>query len=104
MNYREMLEWHRQHNADVTLATIQMPPSAAERFGVAEIDENYLIMGFEEKPKHGNPAPSRFDPNMVSISMGVYLFETKVLLDALHEDRRPPIPRTTSARMSYRGI
>jgi glucose-1-phosphate adenylyltransferase len=88
MNYREMLEWHRSHNADITIATIQMPPSAAERFGIAEIDEHYRITGFEEKPKHGNPAPSRFDPNMVSVSMGVYLFETKVLLDALHEDSK----------------
>jgi glucose-1-phosphate adenylyltransferase len=74
------------HNADITIATIQMPPSAACRFGIAEIDEDYRITGFEEKPQHGNPAPSRFDPNMVSVSMGIYLFETKVLLDALHED------------------
>ena len=86
MNYREMLEWHRRHNADITIATIRMPPSEAVRYGIAEIDENYRITGFEEKPLHGEPAPSRFDPNMVSASMGVYLFNTNVLLDALHED------------------
>src|ERR1039457_105005 len=63
MNYREMLEWHRRHNADITIATIRMPPSEAVRYGIAEIDENYRITGFEEKPKHGEPAPSRFDPD-----------------------------------------
>jgi glucose-1-phosphate adenylyltransferase len=86
MNYREMLDWHRQHNADVTIATIQLPPSEACRFGITEIDEDFRIVGFEEKPKHGHPAPSRFDPNMVSASMGIYLFRTNVLLEALHED------------------
>jgi glucose-1-phosphate adenylyltransferase len=86
MNYREMLDWHRQRNADITIATIQMPPSEACRFGITEVAEDYRIVGFEEKPKHGNPARSRFDPNMVSISMGIYLFKTNVLLDALHED------------------
>jgi glucose-1-phosphate adenylyltransferase len=86
MNYREMLEWHRQHNADITIATIQIAPAEAGRFGIAEIDAGYRIVGFEEKPQHGNPAPSRFDPNMVSASMGIYLFTTRILLEALHED------------------
>jgi glucose-1-phosphate adenylyltransferase len=90
MNYREMLEWHRQHNADITIATIQIAPAEAGRFGIAEIDAGYRIVGFEEKPQHGNPAPSRFDPNMVSASMGIYLFTTRVLLEALHEDSQAP--------------
>ena len=90
MNYREMLDWHRQHNADITIATIQVAPAEADRFGIAEIDADYRIVGFEEKPQHGNPAPSRFDANMVSASMGVYLFNTEVLLEALHEDSQEP--------------
>jgi glucose-1-phosphate adenylyltransferase len=88
MNYRDMLDWHRQHGADVTIATIQVEPEQAERFGVAEIDSDYRIVGFEEKPKHGHPKRSRFDPAMVSASMGIYLFETDVLLRELHEDAR----------------
>lgn len=88
MNYLEMTEWHVRHDADITVATIQIPPSEATRFGVAEIDENYRITGFEEKPKHGNPKPSAFDPEMVSASMGIYLFRTSVLLEALREDAR----------------
>jgi glucose-1-phosphate adenylyltransferase len=86
MNYREMLVWHRERSADITIATLQVPPEEACRFGVAEIDEGYRIVGFEEKPKHGNAARSRFDNSMVSASMGIYLFSTDVLLEALHED------------------
>ena len=86
MNYREMVDWHRQHNADITIATIQVPPEEAGRFGVVEIDDDYRIVGFEEKPQHGHPKPSRFDPAMVSASMGIYVFNTEVLLRALHED------------------
>jgi len=47
-------------------------------------------VGFEEKPQHGNPAHSRFDPSMVSASMGIYVFNTSVLLEALHEDADDP--------------
>jgi glucose-1-phosphate adenylyltransferase len=90
MNYREMLGWHRQHNADITIATIQVAPGEADRFGIAEIDADYRIVGFEEKPQHANPARSPFDANMVSASMGVYLFNTEVLLEALHEDSQEP--------------
>jgi len=86
MNYLEMLVWHRARNADITIATLQVPPEDAVHFGVAEIDEGYRIVGFEEKPQHGNAARSRFDASMVSASMGIYLFSTEVLLEALHED------------------
>lgn len=90
MNYREMLEWHHQHNADVTLATIQISPEDATRFGVAQINSDYRITGFEEKPKHGHPTPSVFNKSMVSASMGVYIFSTPVLLKALLENAEDP--------------
>jgi glucose-1-phosphate adenylyltransferase len=90
MNYHEMIDWHRQHTADVTIATIQAPPEDACRFGVAEIAADYRIVGFEEKPQHGNPARSRFDPAMISASMGIYVFKTGILLEALHEDAEDP--------------
>jgi len=86
MNYHEMIDWHRRHNADVTIATIQIPPEEAGRFGVLEIDPEYRVIGFEEKPQHGKPVRSQFDPSMVSSSMGIYVFNTDVLLKALHED------------------
>jgi glucose-1-phosphate adenylyltransferase len=90
MDYGEMFEWHRAHDADITLATIQVPPSEAGRFGVLEISEDYGVTGFEEKPQHDHPARSRFDPSMVSASMGIYIFNTGVLLKALHEDSQDP--------------
>ncbi len=90
MNYREMLDWHRQHRADVTVATIRIPPEEAVRFGVAQIDSDYQIVDWEEKPDHGRPAPSIFNPSMVSASMGVYAFSTDALLEALAEDAENP--------------
>jgi glucose-1-phosphate adenylyltransferase len=86
MDYRELLECHHGHDADITLATIQIPPEQADRFGVVEIDEEQRVVGFEEKPRHGHPKRSPFNGEMVSASMGVYLFRTEVLLRALHEN------------------
>ena len=59
MNYREMLDWHRA----AAMPTSPSPPSRCRpeeacRFGIAEIDADYRIVGFEEKPQHGNPARS----------------------------------------------
>ena len=53
---------------------------------MAEIDADYRVVGFEEKPQHDAPRRSRFDPSMISASMGIYVFKTEVLLRALHED------------------
>jgi len=86
MNYGEMIACHHAHRADVTLATIQVDPAEAGRFGVIEADSEHRVIGFEEKPQHGNPARSVFNPNMISASMGVYLFKTDVMLRALVED------------------
>ncbi len=90
MNYGEMSDWHRKQKADITIATIQIPPEESGRFGVAQIDPSYRIIGFEEKPQHGHPAHSPFDPTMVSASMGIYLFNTQILLDALRADAADP--------------
>jgi glucose-1-phosphate adenylyltransferase len=93
MNYHDMLDWHHQHHADITLATLRVPPAEAGRFGVLDIDADFRVVGFEEKPQHGKPLPSRFDPSMVSASMGIYVFGTDVLLNALHEDAQNPNSR-----------
>jgi glucose-1-phosphate adenylyltransferase len=90
MNYWEMVDWHRRNGAEITIATIQVRPEEANRFGVVEIEADYRIVGFEEKPQHGHPKPSRFDSSMVSASMGIYIFNTDVLLRALHEDAQDP--------------
>jgi glucose-1-phosphate adenylyltransferase len=87
MDYREMLDWHLACRASATIGMVQVPPVDAGRFGVASIDpENYIVRGFEEKPNHGAPARSPFNPEMCSISMGIYLFETQALASALRAD------------------
>jgi glucose-1-phosphate adenylyltransferase len=86
MDYHEMVDWHLQQNADITIATIQVPPGEASRFGIARIDADYRIREFEEKPKHGSPFPSVFNPAMSSASMGIYVFNARVLIQALLED------------------
>jgi glucose-1-phosphate adenylyltransferase len=90
MNYREMLQWHRSKHADITIATLQVAPEEARHFGVAEIEPDYVIKGFEEKPRHGNPVRSVFDPDAVSASMGIYVFNTKVLVEELIADAENP--------------
>ena len=90
MNYLEMVDWHRRYKADVTIATLQIAPEEATRFGVTDIDEHYEIRGFEEKPQHGNPIRSVFNPEMVSASMGIYMFRRQILHDALIEDAADP--------------
>jgi glucose-1-phosphate adenylyltransferase len=90
MDYQEMMDWHRRHQADVTIATLQIPPGEASQFGVLKIGEGYQVMGFEEKPQHGNPTRSVFNPHMVSASMGVYIFSTPILLRALLDDAAAP--------------
>jgi glucose-1-phosphate adenylyltransferase len=90
MNYGSMFDLHHRHGADITIATTQVLPEEAERFGVAEITPQHRVAGFEEKPRHGHPTRSLFNPSMVSASMGIYIFNTDVLLRALREDAENP--------------
>ncbi|HVW86010.1 MAG TPA: glucose-1-phosphate adenylyltransferase [Bryobacteraceae bacterium] len=90
MDYGDMVAWHKAKHADITIATIQVDASEAGRFGVAQIDPDYRVYGFEEKPKHGNPVRSIFDPDMISASMGIYVFETSVLIEELRADAEDP--------------
>jgi glucose-1-phosphate adenylyltransferase len=89
MNYERMMQQHVDAGADVTLATILIDPSETSRFGVAEIDREGRIVGFLEKPKQTD-VRSPYNPRMVSGSMGVYLFNTDVLLPILLKDAEDP--------------
>jgi glucose-1-phosphate adenylyltransferase len=86
MNYAHMLEWHVERGADVTVATTKIPPSESGRFGIVSLDENYSIQRFDEKPPQERAVRSHFHQDACSASMGVYLFSTPVLLEALLED------------------
>ena len=90
MNYRSMFEQHRQHDADITIATTQVAPDEADRFGVVDITPDQRVVGFEEKPRHGHPVRSIFNPAMVSASMGIYIFNRDVLLRLVREDAEAP--------------
>src|SRR5437763_8247283 len=89
MNYDLMMRQHVDAGADVTLATILIDPSESARFGVVEVDRDARVVGFEEKPRT-TQLRSPFNPNMCSGSMGVYLFNTDVLLPALLKDAEDP--------------
>jgi glucose-1-phosphate adenylyltransferase len=89
MNYQLMLDQHIAAGADVTLATILIDPSESSRFGVMEIAHDGRITGFEEKP-NVTQLRSPYNPEMISASMGVYLFNTDVLLPVLLKDAEDP--------------
>ena len=89
MNYQKMLEQHVEAGADVTVATLEVAPEeASKRFGVLETDNNWRIVGFEEKPEH--PKESLVHPGKVNASMGVYLFNRQLLLPMLIADAENP--------------
>jgi len=98
MDYHEMVRSHQRRHADITIATIQIPPEEAGRFGIVEIDTSHRVIGFEEKPRHGDPARSMFNPQMASASMGIYVFNTAVLCQALLEDAEDPTSTHDFAR------
>lgn len=74
MDYEVMLDFHKENNADVTIATMPVPMEEASRFGIVIADEEKKIMEFEEKPEH---------PRSNLASMGIYIFSWPVLRDAL---------------------
>jgi glucose-1-phosphate adenylyltransferase len=89
MNYGLMLEHHKDAGADVTLATLPVKPDEVSRFGVVEVSRTGEVIGFQEKPKI-TTLRSPFNPTMVDASMGIYLFNTDVLLPALMKDAEDP--------------
>jgi glucose-1-phosphate adenylyltransferase len=85
MNYGLMLKQHVDSGADVTLGVIQIDPDETYRFGVMEVDRNNRVTGFEEKPTF-TKLRSPDNPNKVPGSMGIYLFNTDVLIPILLKD------------------
>ena len=85
MNYERMLRQHVDSGADVTLATILIEPEETFRFGVVDMDRDSRITGFQEKPKQ-TELRSPYNADKVSASMGIYLFNTDVLIPVLLKD------------------
>lgn len=81
MDIRQMVHFHRERDADVTVAALPVPISQCTSFGVIKADADGRVQEFQEKP--AQPACIPGDPSRCYASMGNYLFRTKTLLDAL---------------------
>jgi glucose-1-phosphate adenylyltransferase len=87
-DYREVLAFFNQADAEALIMTRVLPTQEATRFGVIGVDEDRRIIEFAEKPKKPFSVP--WDSSKSLISMGVYLFKTPVLIRALIKDARNP--------------
>jgi glucose-1-phosphate adenylyltransferase len=84
MDYARMLRFHQERGAAATLATIEVPVADAHRFGVIVVDEHERVTGFQEKPAHPATIPGSSDLTLAS--MGVYIFDTDILMRTLEAD------------------
>ncbi len=81
MNYDDLITFHQEKRADVTVAALTVSPDEASRFGIIQTDDNYRVIDFEEKP---------LQPKSNLGSMGIYVFTTDVLSRVLREDDQDP--------------
>ena len=81
MNYNKMLEFHKAKKADLTIAHINVSLEEASRFGILNTDDDLRIVEFLEKPEH---------PVSTKASMGIYIFNWKVLREYLIRDEENP--------------
>ena len=88
MDYEAMLQQHVNDGADVTVACIEVPRMEASAFGVMHVDDTGRILSFLEKPADPPPMPGK--PDRALASMGVYVFETKLLFELLRQDAANP--------------
>jgi len=88
MDYREMIRYHKEKDADVTVACVTMSKESSSLFGVIEVDKNLHVLGFQEKPENPKTIPK--NSNDIHASMGIYLFKRDTLLEELEQDVQAP--------------
>lgn len=88
MDIRQMIQFHLDHRADVTVAALPVPLQAAKGFGIIEANAEQVIVGFEEKPKQPKSMPG--NPKMAYSSMGNYIFNVDTLMRTLEQDAKEP--------------
>lgn len=88
MDYRGMLDAHIQKNADLTVAIMEMDKRFSREFGVVQISDNMQILDFQEKPAKPKTVPGK--PDKMFINMGIYIFNTDILVKRLIENARKP--------------
>jgi glucose-1-phosphate adenylyltransferase len=88
MNYMEMVAYHQEHRADLTVAVIEMNKNLSRELGVLQVDEDFRIIGFEEKPEIPKTIPG--NPDFILANMGVYIFNTDTIVRRVIEDAKDP--------------
>lgn len=86
MDYRSMLQFHMDHSADLTVATLPQPRELSPHLGVIEMDRENRVVSFQEKPLEPRCMPD--DPTRILASMGIYVFETRKMVRRLIEDAK----------------
>lgn len=84
MDLAQMIEFHLDRRAAISVATLPVRLDEADQFGVLEVDSGLRVVGFEEKPRDPRPMPGA--PGQCLASMGNYLFDPQILRSALLED------------------
>ncbi|MDB5305979.1 MAG: glgC [Gemmataceae bacterium] len=88
MDYGHMIRAHRERGADVTIGCIPVPLAEVRQFGVIQTSPDDRVHSFLEKPKAADPMPG--DPRYALGSMGIYVFNTRLLFELLCEDAAQP--------------
>jgi len=88
MNYADLLDYHLQVEAELTVAGVEIERSRAKDFGVMEVDSGNRLRRFVEKPKDPPAVPD--NPGKALVSMGVYIFATAALVRELIRDAKGP--------------
>jgi glucose-1-phosphate adenylyltransferase len=84
MDYGHFIRYHQRRRADLTISAIEVDLREAHRFGVIQVDETGKVCGFEEKPERPKAIPGK--RGKAFVSMGVYIFNRKTLIDILNKD------------------
>lgn len=85
MDVSQMLDFHKEKGADLSISAIPIPIDEASEFGIIEVDDDWKLINFVEKPKD-KPKSIPGNPDMCLASMGNYIFNKNILLDALNRD------------------
>ena len=109
MDYGPMIAYHVEKGADITVGVVEVPRDQARAFGVMTTTEWNRVTKFSEKPAEPDPMPGR--PEVALASMGIYVFNTKLLERLLVEDALDPqsahdfgkniIPRSIADRQVF---
>jgi glucose-1-phosphate adenylyltransferase len=90
MDYLKMVEYHMEKSADLSIASLYVPVDQADRFGVLNIDKDYKVVNFVEKPANPPEAPDK--PGYAFVNMGIYIFNTEVLNEVFKKMEKNNLP------------